>query len=272
MIQRAFITQWRAKAPWALDEQVEQDLILSRMLVELYSDEVLRREVAFRGGTALHKLYFETPERYSEDIDLVQVETGPLGPVMDAVHRRLDPWLGKPQWKQGRARVTFYYRFMTQVEPVQQKRLKVEINTREHFSVHGLVRRRFEVASRWWSGHAEVTTYGLDELLGTKLRALYQRKKGRDLFDLWAATRRATVDAAGLVECFRRYVANDGLRITRAELEANLHEKLRDPGFHRDIKPLLAVGVEWDRTSAAEFVLKQLAPLLPGEAWKGQDH
>lgn len=269
MIQRAFITEWRAKAPWALDEQVEQDLILSRALVELYSDSVLQREVAFRGGTALHKLFLASPARYSEDIDLVQVEAGPIGAVMDAVHQRLDPWLGKPQWKQGRGRVTFYYRFMTEIEPVQQKRLKVEINSREHFSVLGLVRRRFEVASRWWSGQGEVTTYELDELLGTKLRALYQRKKGRDLFDLWISARSLNVGVENLVRCFQCYLDNDGLRVSRAELEQNLQEKLGDAVFQRDIEPLLATGTTWDQAAAMEYVLTKLAPLLPGEAWRG---
>jgi hypothetical protein len=58
--QSAYITQWRAKAPWALDEQVEQDLHPSRSLVALYSEEVLQRQVACRGGTVLHKLFLVT--------------------------------------------------------------------------------------------------------------------------------------------------------------------------------------------------------------------
>ena len=129
----------------------------------------------------------------------------------------------------------------------------MEINTREHFSVLGLVKRPFEVASRWWSGHAEITTYTLDELLGTKLRALYQRKKGRDLFDLWTASHCASVDMDKLVQCFLRYIDNDGLRISQAEFEVNLREKLQDPLFHRDIEPLLASGATWDQASAAEM-------------------
>lgn len=268
MIQRAFIAQWRAKAPWALDEQVEQDLILSRALVDLYSEEGLRHALAFRGGSALNKLFLPSPARYSEDIDLVQVEAGPIGDVMDAVRRRLDPWLGKPQWKQGHGRITFYYRFTTEMEPVQQKRLKLEINSREHFSVLGLVHRPFEVASRWWTGTAEVTTYELDELLGTKLRALYQRKKGRDLFDLWIAARSLDVDTEKLTRSFLRYIDNEGLRVTRAAFEANLHEKLEDPAFRRDVEPLLATGTTWEPARAAEFVRTKLAPLLPGAAWK----
>ena len=269
MIPFDYITEWRAEAPWTSEAQVEQDLILSRALVELYSDEVLRREVAFRGGTALHRLFLKRPERYSEDIDLVQAAAGPIGGVLDGIRRALDPWLGKPQWKQGRGRATFYYRYTSQIEPVQQKRLKVEINTREHFSVLGLVQSPFAVESRWWSGRAEITTNALDELLGTKLRALFQRKKGRDLFDLWTASSRAAVDAARLVQCFSRYLENDGLRVSRAEFEANLHGKIGDAAFLKDLEPLLATGTAWDPGAAAAYVLSKLVPLLPGTPWKG---
>ena len=262
MIQRAYITEWRAKAPWALDEQVEQDLIVSRALINLYSEEVLRPEVAFRGGTALHKLFLRAPARYSEDIDLVQIEAGGIGPVMDAVRWSLDSWLGKPQWKQGRGRVTLYYRFATEIEPVQQKRLKVEINTREHFTVHGLVRHRFEVASRWWSGGAEITTYDLDELLATKLRALYQRRKGRDLFDLWIALGMKEAEPKRIVPAFRRYMEEEGNVVNRSEFERNLAAKVRTRSFTEDLRPLLAPGIQYDVTEAATVVGDRLLALL----------
>ncbi len=58
MIPRAQITAWRGRAPWSTDAQVEQDLVVSRALVEIFSNELLTRKVAFRGGTALHKLHF----------------------------------------------------------------------------------------------------------------------------------------------------------------------------------------------------------------------
>ena len=148
-------------------------------------------------------------------------------------------------------------------------RLKIEINTREHFSVLDLVQYRFEVNNGWFSGSAKITTYELDELLGTKLRALYQRKKGRDLFDLWAASRDAAANPKCLVECFEQYVEHDGLRISRAEFESNLYEKLRDPGFGRDVAPLLASSVGWDQAAAAAYVFTAISPLLSGSAWKG---
>ena len=100
MIPHDYITEWRARAPWVEDFQVEQDLVISRALVEIFSDAVLARSLAFRGGTALYKLYLTPPTRYSEDIDLIQVEPGPAGPVMDALRAVLRPWLGDAQWKQ----------------------------------------------------------------------------------------------------------------------------------------------------------------------------
>lgn len=62
MINRASIAQWRTQAPWNTSEQVEQDLIICRALIAIFSDEFLASQLAFRGGTALHKLYL-APQR-----------------------------------------------------------------------------------------------------------------------------------------------------------------------------------------------------------------
>ena len=179
MIPRDYVTAWRARVPWVQDFQVEQDLIISRALVEIFSHPVLTNGVAFRGGTALYKLHLKPPARYSEDIDLVQVIPSPAGPMLDALHEVLDPWLDKPQWKQTTDGITLVYRFESEDTPPIRLRLKIEINSREHFSVFGFKRIPFFVDSRWFNGSSEVVTYALDELLATKLRALYQRKKGR---------------------------------------------------------------------------------------------
>ena len=148
MIPRAYITEWRAVAPWSQDAWVEQDLVISRALVALFS-------VAAVAFTAL-----------------------------------------------------------------------------------GLTRVQFRVESRWFRGDAELTTLKIDELMGTKLRALYQRNKGRDLFDLWFALAHGTVNTGALFRCFQRYMAEGGHTVTRAQFEMNLHEKGRSPGFRRDILPL----------------------------------
>ena len=267
MIPQDFISEWKKHAPWPQNHQVEQDLIISRALVEIFGHPLLAKSVAFRGGTALFKLHLP-PLRYSEDIDLVQVQPGPVGRIMDALQERLNPWLGAPKRDRSEGRVTLTYR--VQSEEGLPLRLKVEINSREHFSVIGLHKRRFSVSSRWFSGSASIVTYHLAEMLGTKIRALYQRKKGRDLFDLWLGCKTAGAEPKQVIGCFLHYMEHERHRISRAEFEHNFLEKLNDPRFIDDIGPLVIPGSGWDLEKATEFVLNELAVLIPGEPWQGK--
>ena len=269
MIPHDFVTEWRETAPWIEDSQVEQDLILSRALVEIFGVSEARQTLAFRGGTALYKLHLASPARYSEDIDLVQIAPGPIGGVLDAIRARLDPWLGMPRRTLKEGRVVLLYRMQSEGPTPLPMRLKIEINSREHFSVFDLIERTHEVRSRWFSGEAAIKTYELDELLATKLRALYQRKKSRDLFDLWTAHRTAHPGPERIVSCFLRYLDHGGLRVSRAEFEANLAAKLADRMFVRDVEPLLAFHAAWDIERAARYARDELLVRLPGESWKG---
>jgi predicted nucleotidyltransferase component of viral defense system len=269
VIPRASITAWRKAAPWGENTQIEQDLVLSRALVELFGRPVFAKNAVFRGGTALHKLFFDPPGRYSEDIDLVQRTAGPVGPLVAEIRSALDPWLGKPKWKAGQGRFTLHYRFDTTFTPVVKMRLKVEINTREHFVVHGFTSRRIAVDNPWFSGEADVVTYTLPELLGTKLRALYQRKKGRDLFDLALALEHTDFDPALLIEAFEQYMAFGGTPVTRAQFEANMAAKISDPPFLNDVPSLLRTGLAYEPTEAWSRVHATLVTRLPGKPWKG---
>ena len=256
MIPRDYISEWRERAPWSEDFQVEQDLVISRALVGVYSDPVLAQALAFRGGTALYKLYLTPPARYSEDIDLVQVEPGPAGPLMDRLRSTLDPWLGKTRWKQSQGRVTFGYRFLSEDVPAMRLRLKVEINTREHFAVLGFTKRTFSVDSRWYSGRAD--------------RALYQRRKGRDLFDLARGLTDERTDAARIAASFREYMEREGGPVTRAMFERNLGGKIGDAQFNADMSAILRPGFVWRPWEAARTVSERLISHLPGEPWKGE--
>jgi predicted nucleotidyltransferase component of viral defense system len=188
---------------------------------------------------------------------------------MDALRSVLDPWLGAPRWKQTEGRVTFVYRFASEDAPPIPMRLKVEINSREHFAVHGFKRVPFSVSSRWYEGSCDIPTYDLDELLGTKLRALYQRKKGRDLFDLAVALAQDVVDPSRILQTFSAYMEHGGHNITRALFEQNMHDKRNDPQFTADIGPLLATGYSWEFDTAASAVQDALIQRLPGEPWRG---
>ncbi len=82
MIPVNFIEQWNNAVKWRTFAQIEQDLVLSRILVELYNDPYIRDALVFRGGTALNKLFLNSPARYSEDIDFVQKRAEPIGRII----------------------------------------------------------------------------------------------------------------------------------------------------------------------------------------------
>jgi predicted nucleotidyltransferase component of viral defense system len=188
---------------------------------------------------------------------------------MDALHEVLDPWLGRPRYKQSEGRVTFDYRFTSEDPTPLRLKLKIEINTREHFTVYGIAPVPFSVSSRWFEQSCEIPTYALDELLGTKLRALYQRRKGRDLFDLSTALAGGGASPQRIIESFQAYMEHGGHAVSRAEFEENLATKLQDRRFADDIGPLLAYGHKWELDAMARRVSDTLISRLPGEPWQG---
>ena len=159
MIAQDFIFEWRNQAPWQDNAQIEQDLILSRALVQIFANPILADNLIFRGGTALHKLYLPTQERYSEDLDFVQREAKPIGKILTEIRSTIDPWLGTPKWKQTHGRVTLYYRYESEIAPIRKMKIKIEINTREHDSCLPLLQKVFAIQTRWFTGNASISTY-----------------------------------------------------------------------------------------------------------------
>jgi predicted nucleotidyltransferase component of viral defense system len=262
MIPETAITHWRRIVPWSQDSQVEQDLILSRALVELYREQFVADGLRLRGGTALHKLFFDAPRRYSEDIDLVQVTPGPAGPLIDAIRTRLDPILGAPRRETSPDNITLKYRVQSEIPPIVPLRLKLEINTREHVCLLGAARRDFGVRSPWYAGSAVIETFRLEELLATKLRALYQRRKGRDLYDLFVGLQVPGINAALVMEAFLQYMRLGGSPVSRRVFEDNLADKANHRGFHGDLAPLLAAGEVYSPENARELVVGLLISKL----------
>lgn len=262
MIPQTAITEWNQFVPWPNEVQVEQDLIICKALVEIYKDDYLANHLAFRGGTALHKLYLHPQPRYSEDIDLVQVEAGPIKETYDHLRDALS-FLGEPKVKQKKHNNTLIFRTTSSGVPSLPIPLKVEINCKEHFSVLPMVRKPFEVKSQWYEGTAELLTYQLDELVGTKLRALYQRLKGRDLYDLYKALTMVNLNVDNVIRCYREYMAFVvDHSPTYKEYVLNMEEKMQDDEFLGDTKNLLRSGDTFDPLQGYEIVKSTLIDRL----------
>lgn len=263
MIPKPNIAKWQDFAPWKQFYQVEQDLVISRALVEIFSDEFLNENLAFRGGTALHKLYLNPAPRYSEDIDLVQVKPGPIKPILERL-KTVITFFEEPRKTQVRGHgAKAIYRFTSEYEGIRL-RLKLEINCKEHFNVLGWKYFPFKVESEWFSGSTEIRTYHLNELLGTKLRALYQRSKGRDLFDLDYARIHAELDTEKILDCFKEYMTlSKGAKIpSHKQFIVNLEGKMIDPEFAGDMEALLRPEIQYNQDKAFDWLKNQLIPKL----------
>lgn len=263
MIPQRYIEEWKVNAPWPDNAQVEQDLIIERALVEIFADELLKENLAFRGGTALHKIYLKPQARYSEDIDLVQTKEGPIKPLLVRLRERL-AFLGiKRKVDQSLHNNTIVYPFESEIAPVIKMKLKIEINTREHFDVLGIKPVNLQIENGWFSGNCNIPSYELEELLGTKLRALYQRRKSRDLFDLYWAYQHHAVNTEQLLHCYRKYMNFDvDHPPTQKMFVANLEEKMQDKDFTGDINVILRPGVNYDNEAAYAFIKSELLQKL----------
>jgi len=235
VITNADIRHWRNQVPWTSADHVEQDLVLSRLIIEIANHPLLGEELIFRGGTCFHKLWLDRPWRYSEDLDYVRRTAGGVGEILDAIRDIAD--------------VVGFDRVQTDVRRHPKARLestfigggrmriKVEMNTFERSPSQPPVTRPLTVNSPWFRGQANVATFTIEELVATKIRALYQRRKGRDLFDMWLAVEEAGITREAIAAAFGPY-RPDGW--TPALALANLEAKLDDARFTTDLDVLVA--------------------------------
>ncbi|MGE0877519.1 MAG: nucleotidyl transferase AbiEii/AbiGii toxin family protein [Acidimicrobiia bacterium] len=258
MIPAADIVAWSRVVPWPTREQVEQDLVLSRLIVEIANDDYLGGELIFRGGTCLHKLALPAPWRYSEDLDYVRRTAGGIADLTRALTR-----IGTALDMEVRTRIGLHPKVFLRA-PFEsgsgQMRVKIEVNTFERAPAREAEPVPFAVTSPWFAGAATVAAFTAPEMLATKIRALFQRSKGRDLFDFWLGLEVLNVSADQILDCFAPYRPT-GLTARRAIL--NLQAKLDDRDFRNDLNGLVASwpnGYSIER--AAELVIQDLLSRL----------
>lgn len=251
MIPRDSIVEWGVTHPWPEFDQIEQDLLLSKSIIEISNDDILGEELALRGGTAFHKLFLPKPYRYSEDLDYVRTTEGGVGDIMTRL-TELGTRLGfNVKTRFGRYPKVIW-RFTS--ESGIPGRIKIEINTFERSPVYGFDYIEHDIQSSYYTGKASAKTFKAPELVASKIRALYQRSKGRDLYDIWLALTEYKVETDKILGAFPLY-RPDGL--TKEALIENIMDKLEDPQFLGDMKNLLRHDApEYDPREAWNVVEK----------------
>lgn len=141
-------------------------------------------------------------------------------------------------------------------------KLKVEINCREHFTLEGYHNVPFSIDTNWFKGRCELVTFTIEELLATKLRALYQRKQGRDLFDLDRALKHHDTSPQKIAIVFAEYIKRGGHSVSKDEFLRNVDEKLNDDEFQGDITSLLRPQVEFQFAAGWDNIRSNVILLL----------
>ena len=260
MIPDIYIEQWKKYAPWLTLAMVEQDMVITKALILLYGQPKISSSLAFRGGTALNKIFITPASRYSEDLDFVQIVQEPIGETINAIRSVLDNWLGEPKRKLTERSVKLIYRYQA-IDNTAAK-LKIEINTTEHDHVDSLKIYPFAMSSEWFAGLCNIVSYSLNELMATKLRALFQRRKGRDLFDLWYVLENNLIDVDKVIFMFQKYCQNDNIKISQESFQKNLEDKMKQQDFKEDIIPLLTPEINWNFDMAFKKVADELIQKL----------
>lgn len=278
-ITKQDILAHQSEVPWPNQRQIEQDLLLCRSMTAIFSDPFLKSQVAMRGGTLLHKVHLAPASRYSEDIDLVIIGNRPDDHISKAIGRVLQNTLGKPSnsiWDSVKLAVrntvkpSKVLRMTYRVPSIADRggnplEIVIEANATERNSYRPVTPLHFNYQFRGQSASSEVIGYEIHEMLGTKMRALFQRKRGRDLFDIyWALTTPSTpVNPIEIIESFQYYMDQEGTVAGRDEFVGILRGHLSNRGFLTDMDSLLRTGIDYAPLDAGAYVINNLLNLLP---------
>ena len=257
MISRDDIIAWGVDHPWPELDQIEQDLLLSQAICEISKDPLLGQELALRGGTAFHKLFMHQPYRYSEDLDYVRSTEGGIGNITG---RLMD--LGKELGYQVSSKMKLYPKIYWKYVASSgiNSRIKIEINTFERSPALGYFFVEHSVDSSYYAGTSQVRTFHTEELVATKIRALYQRSKGRDLYDIWLSLTELNLSPDEILKAFPIYKPE---QMNSTVAISNLHSKLNDPQFTEDILNLLRHDApEYDPQTAGKYIEEVLLSRL----------
>lgn len=188
------------RGEWQLrGDVIEKDYVLGWMLAAIASHPALATTWVFKGGTCLRKCYYET-YRFSEDLDFTVIDAGPEEPAdLASIFGEVAAWLydhaGIELQLDDRS---FVRRRNRRGKPTTQGRIgfrgpsaspstpkvKLDITSDEALVDRPVVRPILHPYSDQPLPADGVLSYSITELLGEKLRALAERCRPRDLYDV----------------------------------------------------------------------------------------
>jgi predicted nucleotidyltransferase component of viral defense system len=216
MIRPGEIQQVARKAS-VRDTQIEKDYILSWILYGMSKHDRLSKILAFKGGTALKKVYFEE-YRYSEDLDFTLLEDGISNEQIFADYREVFDWVKREanitlqlanDAEHESGSINFYIAYGGPLGGGRlNNKVKVDITRKEIMEFPPILKPVFIHYSDLKG--FDVLCYPLEEILIEKMCALMGRTQPRDLYDFWYLVEFDKMDITHSWPEFERKAKNKG--------------------------------------------------------------
>jgi predicted nucleotidyltransferase component of viral defense system len=210
-----------------------------------------------KGGTAINKLYLAETSRLSVDLDFNHL--GSKEEVLEEkrVVRELIMELLKKQdnsydvhYERPYGLTRIKARYKTVGGPIQN--FKIEISHVERFPIISPLRKKIKTPD----GLADVVTYTLEELTATKLRALLERFKGRDIYDLFFISK-LKPDPTVIRKMFLYYFYRSRKVFNPNVHYKNLVKRYESGNYADDVSAFVKPTVTFDLNTATKEVISQ---------------
>ena len=221
--------------PWDDNRLVEQDLALTRLIIDVANHPILFDKLSLKGGTCLHKLWLPEPWRYSEDLDYNRiVASDPLEIVNSLREIASDTGFRDATFKQNKL---FLHLWLADaLEDGQEFQVKIDIQREIKPDSSAYQHRQFAIDNPWCSKQASVRANRAEDIIASKVLASFQRSRPRDLFDMWAAIKAGTVTYANVASRFASYRPDNPERWNTGKASRSLISKLSDPSYIAEMK------------------------------------
>lgn len=237
----------------------EQDLHIVSILKEISENENFNGKLYLKGGTAINKLHLEDLSRLSIDIDLNHIgakqqvlkERSGLADTLGTLLKSRYPYDISTKKTYEQTTIRAGYSSLS----ASPQRLKIEISHVERSPIMAPIKKTMKLPG---GETTSIETYTLEELLSTKIRALYDRLKGRDVYDIWAADRRSTLEKTALRKMFLYYFYRDRKEFKPKLFYSRLEEALSKHEIEDDVSGYLRPDINFKLETAARSVLEWL--------------
>lgn len=221
---------------------VEKDYVLGWLLFGLAQD----KDLVFKGGTALSKVYFPRIWRLSEDLDFsltkdeLKTRLESIGDVLAKVKKRsgIEFALKSSHLNPDYLQLKIQYKGV-----LDRNWIKVDV-TADDLVDKPAIKAILQEYSDYLPFKVRVES--LEEIFASKLRAVIERKKCRDYFDLWKLGQMA-FNKAKIMEVFAKKCAVKAVRFEGLPqiLPKDLQETLR-PYWERELGRLIRPAPDMD--------------------------